>query len=329
MAVTTTKTNKPLNPRGNDQSPKGYNRAELYTGKALDFDGVNDVMNLGKPSVLNINDGAITLACYARIDATTGNHHLFRQENNASKRILFAYQHSSTSITLGDYANGTYSELDATLTDAQRIQLLNEIVFIVATHDTNGDRKVYFNGQLIGSDNRTSGLVATNDQNAYIGANASSEWWNGLIANFKIFNTALTAAQVADLYNNPEKIVPTGVSNDALKLWLPMQEGAGTTAYDGSGNGNHGTISGATWQHGIGAPVSQTAVIDWNKGTNKVKYSEDFSNSDWTKQSGVTRVQVDKPHPMEANTAFKVVEMGATVFICIAVTRGTTRSIVF
>ena len=46
---------------------------------------------------------------------------------------------------------------------------------------------------------------------------------------------------MADLYNNPEKIVPTGVSNDALKLWLPMQEGAGTTAYDGSGNGNHGS----------------------------------------------------------------------------------------
>ena len=49
-----------------------------------------------------------------------------------------------------------------------------------------------------------------------------------------------------------------------------MQEGAGTTAYDGSGNGNHGTISGATYTHGIGAPVSQTAVIDWNKGTNLI-----------------------------------------------------------
>ena len=59
--------------------------------------------------------------------------------------------------------------------------------------------------------------------------------------------------------------MPTGVSDSALKLWLPMQEGAGTTAYDGSGNGNHGTISGATYTHGIGAPVSQTAVIDWNK----------------------------------------------------------------
>ena len=46
MAVTTTKTNKPLNPRGNDQSPKGYNRAALYSGKALDFDGVNDYIDL-------------------------------------------------------------------------------------------------------------------------------------------------------------------------------------------------------------------------------------------------------------------------------------------
>jgi hypothetical protein len=91
-------------------------------------------------------------------------------------------------------------------------------------------------------------------------------YFNGQIAGFKIFNTALTAAQVADLYNNPEKVVPTGVDNTALKLWLPMMEGAGTTAYDGSGNGNHGTISGATYVNGIGAPVAQSAVMDWNKG---------------------------------------------------------------
>ena len=30
---------------------------------------------------------------------------------------------------------------------------------------------------------------------------------------------------------------------------------------------SYGTISGATWTHGIGAPVAQTAVIDWNKWT--------------------------------------------------------------
>ena len=30
---------------------------------------------------------------------------------------------------------------------------------------------------------------------------------------------------------------------------------------------NFGTISGATWTHGIGAPVAQTAVINWNKAS--------------------------------------------------------------
>jgi hypothetical protein len=65
-----------------------------------------------------------------------------------------------------------------------------------------------------------------------------------------------------------------------------MMEGAGTTAYDGSGNGNHGTISGATWTQGVGAPVAQTAVIDWNKGTNLFTYSNDFSQSDWKTTSG-------------------------------------------
>jgi hypothetical protein len=38
--------------------------------------------------------------------------------------------------------------------------------------------------------------------------------------------------------------------------------------------------------HGIGAPVSQTAVIDWNKGTNELTYSEDFATG-W-QQSAVT-----------------------------------------
>ena len=47
MAVTTTKTNKPILPRGVDNRPvDSYNRAELYSGKALDFDGVNDYVDL-------------------------------------------------------------------------------------------------------------------------------------------------------------------------------------------------------------------------------------------------------------------------------------------
>jgi hypothetical protein len=48
---------------------------------------------------------------------------------------------------------------------------------------------------------------------------------------------------------------------------------------------NHGTISGATYVNGIGAPVAQSAVIDWNKGSNLVTYSEQFDNAAWVKSN--------------------------------------------
>jgi len=102
--------------------------------------------------------------------------------------------------------------------------------------------------------------------------------------------------------------VPTGVDNTALKLWLPMQEGAGTTAYDGSGNGNHGTISGATYTHGIGAPVSQTAVIDWNKSHNYIDKSEEFETASWTENRLVTITDDSFIAPDGSATATEIVE---------------------
>ena len=49
MATSTVNTNKPIIPRGVDDRPVDkYNRAELYSGKALDFDGVNDYVTTGQ-----------------------------------------------------------------------------------------------------------------------------------------------------------------------------------------------------------------------------------------------------------------------------------------
>jgi hypothetical protein len=109
---------------------------------------------------------------------------------------------------------------------------------------------------------------------------------------------------VADLYLNPEKITPDGVATSALKLWLPMMEGAGASAYDGSGNGNDGTINGATWTAGVGAPVAQTALVSWNKGVNIVPYSEALEQ--WS-SSGATNTANQTTAPNGTLTAEKSV----------------------
>jgi hypothetical protein len=98
-------------------------------------------------------------------------------------------------------------------------------VYIVCTSDGT-TAKAYLNGEFVGS---TSVSSYTNTGSQFnVGSSYSGNFGEHEAAGVKIFNTALTAAQVADLYLNPEKIVPDGVADSALKLWLPMMEGAGT-----------------------------------------------------------------------------------------------------
>jgi len=271
MAVGFSNTNKPLNPRGNDASPKGYNRAALYSGKALDFDGVNDIIS---EQTISIDTTSFSVSVYAKGDALGSNSSLLSfGDNTTFDLILYPYDLASSGVRIYD------KQIPGTLLDGVVAELG---VYNMFTMQCDGEfLELYINGQFVKKSARTYSSTYTRIQFGKVVT--ISQWFNGQISNAKVFDVALTAAQVADLYNNPEKVVPTGVDNTALKLWLPMQEGAGTTAYDGSGNGNHGTISGATYVNGVGAPVSQTAVIDWNKGTNYVKQSEDFDNSDWSK----------------------------------------------
>jgi len=286
MAVGFSNTNKPLNPRGQDASPKGFNRASLYSGKALDFDGVNDKVNI---TTDDIDLQEFSVVQYVNLGATAASK-IFYSNYAPTGNLGFATGISDSTANVPKfYTKGTSSD---TLFGSFALNA-GEWYQIVTTYD-GATKKIYVNGVLDTSVAFSSGILYTNATNQ-IGAlsGGTAQALDGQLSNAKIFNTALTAAQVADLYNNPEKVVPTGVAESNLKLWLPMMEGAGTTAYDGSGNGNHGTISGATYVNGIGAPVAQTAVISWNKGTNEVLYSEDFSQSDWatsnmTKTTGQT-----------------------------------------
>ena len=268
MAVTTTQTNKPINPRGNDQSPKGYNRAALYSGKALDFDGVNDYVDLDG---FTLSGTTVTFS--------------FAFNSDDLSVLRYFFDASDTRFIIGSGNTANYLTLYTPTSSFQDIAEVQTGEWYKLDISINGTSAAcYLNGVLVNT--LTIGAIDLSAATlAKFGSarNGAGLFYNGQASNFKIFNTALTAAQVADLYNNPEKVVPTGVDNTALKLWLPMQEGAGTTAYDGSGNGNHGTISGATWTHGIGAPVSQTAVISWNKGTNLLNSSEQFSSAAWAK----------------------------------------------
>ena len=81
-----------------------------------------------------------------------------------------------------------------------------------------------------------------NTVNLLIGGYISSDFTiNGLMDDVRVYNRALTPAEVDQLYSwAPSPIVK-----------LEMDEGTGTTLYDSSGNSRNGTLNGnPTWDAG-------------------------------------------------------------------------------
>jgi hypothetical protein len=316
MAVGFSNTNKPLNPRGQDASPKGYNRASLFSGKALDFDGVNDEVNCGDGSALDFGTGNFSFSLYVKINSAQSSlQNIFSKKDAAAATAGYSifYNHSTGKLLFSN-ANGTSASEIFSADSFTEYE--DKWIHLVAVRDSSDDKNAYFYINAVKHE-LASTLTIYDTDNSYdfkIGNTHTGAYFNNQqVAGLKAFDVALTAAQVADLYNNPEKVVPTGVDNTALKLWLPMMEGAGTTAYDGSGNGNHGTISGATYVNGIGAPVAQSAVIDWNKGQNVINKSESFLTTYYSNQNiTVTADQITAPDGDD--NGYKFVASNANTF---------------
>ena len=231
MATSTVNTNKPIIPRGVDDRPVDkYNRAELYSGKALDFDGVNDYVAISDNAALNFGTGDFSIAFVMKSDVAGFDRVLDKRDLTNGYTINIG---PSKNIVL-ELNDGTGSSQFATST----IYADGKLKHVVISFDRSGNADFYINGAFdegIDISSKSGNLDSTSD--LFIGADAPSGtgiFYDGQLSGLKMYSTTLTAAQVADLYNNPEKVVPTGVSDSALKLWLPMQEGAGTTCINGA-----------------------------------------------------------------------------------------------
>ena len=76
----------------------------------------------------------------------------------------------------------------------------------------------------------------------YLGSRAGgSIFLNASIDDFRVYNTALTASQIQQLYNQADS--SNSVISSGLVAWWKMDEGSGSTVADSSGNGNTLTLA--------------------------------------------------------------------------------------
>lgn len=205
-----------------DESGNG-NTAALYTGRGLDFDGVNDVVTIGATGVT-----VKSVVFYANPDDTT-EAFMQLQSTGAVRIEATAGTLSATGFTSPTlYVNGAAG---STVSAAAWQQ-------IAVTSSTG----VSASNVLLGQSN--------------------TSFYAGAMSNVKFFSVELTAAQIAELYANPEQALPTGVSAGDLVGWWPMSENNATfaIAIDGSPTNLGGSITGATYILSQESPLPQLGL---------------------------------------------------------------------
>lgn len=114
------------------------------------------------------------------------------------------------------------------------------------TRTSAGVANIYINGALSGSANQSSGTPAAATTNLIIGNRAAgSDEYRGLVSEFRMFNRILTVQEIQDLCFLND--LPSDISTSMLSEHL-FNDGGGSTAYDTSGNGRNGTITGAVYE---------------------------------------------------------------------------------
>jgi len=161
----------------------------------------------------------------------------------------------------------------------------------------------------------------TNDLPVRIGKdqNSSGNYWNGKIDDVRIYNRALSAAEVLALYDQNETVANASqnnrITNGLLGLWsfngTDISWGA-NTAYDRSGQGNNGTITNMSTTTSpvigkVGQALSFDGVDDYiNAGDNlDIDTTSATTFSFWFKTA--------VPDPTAASVIIGKVESGAAL----------------
>ncbi len=228
---------------GCDASTEGARHAGLQRtlgvfGTAMTFSGRHNLHAPAKlmPATLE----KLSLSAWVQPTEVDKYREIFRKEDGDS-RVLFAFQDEFTHLTLGLNVNG-YVECDATIQPAQVLD--GQWHHAAATFDGRFFR-VYLDGRQIGLLERPGTITAGGGAVGCIGSSNGGECFQGAIDEFRIYRDALTAGEVAELYQNGMNALARMTENVAAgepKVEKPLvahwtfNEQGGSVLHDLSGN---------------------------------------------------------------------------------------------
>lgn len=228
-------------------------RRGFYYGKGLlyglEFDGVDDQVILPEGSRPT---GAFTLAIwckptswdYADCPMLFGGYGLVNYADNLSGIAIIRYYDDQTGLDelFFDVADEAHEARRTIRAPINNIAPAEEWSFIVLTNSGVAEPeglKLYRNSAVLIDSTTGAERVQWSGNHSALGFNSTiaRESFKGIINEVRIYGRALTKAEIKSLYDGQ------GVTGDLRGFWK-LDEGSGDTAYDSSGNGNDGSLTG-------------------------------------------------------------------------------------
>jgi CubicO group peptidase (beta-lactamase class C family) len=186
----------------NDNSNNGNNGtitgATWTMGKfdgALDFNGVDNFVSINNSQILDITGNQITLSSWVnpRNTGIAGGSRIISKRTDGGGSDVYSLYIDSGKFRF---------RLDGTDMISTSGFPLNQWTHVAATYD-GVNKKIYINGVLDSSQAKTDNIDSSS-RGVYLGhREAESRWFDGMIDNVRIYDTALTAQEIIEDMNTP------------------------------------------------------------------------------------------------------------------------------
>jgi len=164
-------------------------------GGSFSFDGTNDYIDL--PSSFAFGTSTFSIECWVKADTLSGIDAIYySQSSNSSGFYGVGHNSNGNGFFLTDYNGST--RVSTVFGSNAVVDTWYHLVFL----KNASNQYVVYRNMVASTTNNISTLSLTS-ADPRIGFNPASaaEIWDGNISNFKIYNRALTAAEVAQNFN--------------------------------------------------------------------------------------------------------------------------------
>jgi len=234
-----------------------------YDGGALEFDGIDDYVNIDGYKGINAIDGVqqpFSVANWFRITATSGNHEMVTWGTSAGQQRLtwrvhegrLRTEHASGNLRGNTYVNdGEWHHGALVVTEGANLRVPATLLYVDGVEDTT----------FSGSDN-TYNLTANVDVRIGMSGPQGGRYWPGSIDDVRIYDKVLTVEDIAQI-----------MRVDMLKAWAPSPA-------DGSAN-----------------QVADVTALSWSAGDGAIMHNVHFG-TDAAAMAPVSMMQMDASYAL-------------------------------